>query len=69
MIVGNFKPWEPKVGEWCVFWDNDFQNCNPFYTIAKYKQPKNNRYIDVDCAMWENIAPFEFIRTLRNNEC
>ena len=57
--------WTPKKNEWCVFWYNDFYGNRPFYTVTRYLNKEDERYFDVDGIAFDNIAPLEFINTLK----
>ena len=64
----NTKKWEPREGEWCVFWNN-----NKEYLIAKYNTQHNNNDFGLleldfwyDKSSWKNIAPLEFVETLKD---
>ena len=58
------KLWKPKQGKLCVFWDNN----NDWYVISKFIDFSNGLYIDHMSKGWDNIAPLEFIDTLRGIE-
>ena len=59
----DFKLWGPLVGEWCVFWDDD----NRTYIISKFERIVGgaNKYREYVGRSWKNIAPLEFISTLK----
>lgn len=57
------KKWQPKENELCVFWNNG--NSKNHYSIARYKFSANNLYCDKMSRSWGNIAPLEFIKTLK----
>ncbi len=57
-----YKLWTPKPNEWCVFWDTDVTT----YTIARFHSSKHRAYA-IDCEYgFCNIAPLEFIQTLKD---
>ena len=55
-----FKLWKPTKGEWCVFWGD--AHVGKEYIIKKYDHRKADGYY-----CYQNIAPLEFLQTLRNN--
>lgn len=57
------KLWEPKPNEWCVFWETDVTT----YTVARFhSRSKRGAYITVYGHDFYNIAPLEFIQTLKD---
>ena len=57
--------WQPKEDEWCVFWDNDFTR----YEVGRFIKSKNGvHYFDDGAINRENIAPIEFIQTLKDTK-
>jgi len=75
MIKKNFKKWEPKNGELCVFWDN---NCNEYF-VSKYgtkcldetfgtSHEVARYYADYTEEYWDNVAPLEFIDILEEKD-
>ena len=56
------KHWKPKQDELCVFYDDD----EAWIIIAKYKDYINCAYIDNLSRRWDNIAPLEYINTLKD---
>lgn len=58
-----YEPWQQAKGEWCVFWDNDFTH----YEVGQYLHTTNgSHYFDDGAINRDNIAPLEFIQTLKN---
>jgi len=55
--------WQPTEGEWCVFWDRETTDR---YSIRKYRNKVPQGYFDVTSKVWTNIAPLEFIQTLKD---
>lgn len=62
--LSSFKLWEPKPNEWCVFWETDVTT----YTVARFHHHnKQHRAYAIDCEYgFHNIAPLEFIQTLKD---
>ncbi len=63
------KLWEPKQGEWCVFWDKYTDKKE--YLIFKYSHKQANHYYPLNKSnhYYEYIAPLEFMQTLeKSNE-
>ena len=62
------KHWKPKKGEFCVFWDNNpYDSSKPeYYTVTKFRNIYNAAYEDINRNEWDNIAPLEFINTLKD---
>ena len=62
------KLWKPTKYEWCVFWDDGLEAT---YMIARYEAMlgalyvSNGNYGD-ETFEWANIAPLDFIQTLKN---
>jgi len=57
-----FKLWKPKKGKLYIFWNNN----DIFYSLNKYKCIiKNKKYKSKNKLIWDNIAPLEFIQTLK----
>lgn len=62
MIKKNFKKWEPVKGKWCVFWDDDTYE---EYIIGRCSKD-NSRLPEGYNNPFDNIAPLDFIQTLKN---
>lgn len=58
MISKNFEVWKPKENELCVFWNSDND-----YAVRQARNSHSAQ--DEYCIEWENIAPLEFIETLK----
>jgi hypothetical protein len=69
--VYSITPWKPKHGEFYIFWDNNMEE----YLIAKYESHHekgsfclNEMEFEYTDEYWNNIAPLEFIDTLKGNK-
>jgi len=61
----DFISWEPKKDELCIFWNNHTPN---EYIIAHYTHVVNITDASMySKAYWDNVAPLEFIKTLKEN--
>ena len=60
-LIEDVELWKPKENELCVFWNNDN---NDEYIIRRIKN--FNLIQDEFCIKWDNIAPLEFIETLKS---
>jgi len=61
-VQDTWVKWEPKDGEWCIFWDIT----DTSYVVGKYtKNKQNDGIMDRE---WDNIAPLEFVQTLRDKK-
>ena len=63
--------WKPQEGEWCVFWDDE-NEINTIYIVSKFEEVvdglyRTNGQFSDECFDYENMAPLEFLQTLRNN--
>ena len=58
-----YKLWEPEVNEWCTFWNNDST-----YVVRKLKKVEFDKlfFTDLQGRRWENIAPVEYLKTLKD---
>jgi hypothetical protein len=46
--------WQPKEGEWCWFWDGEFEGCY----VKRFKKMAGGEYKDTTSVSWQNCAPF-----------
>jgi hypothetical protein len=46
--------WQPKPGEWCWFWDENFDGG----FLSKFEKMDKNNYVDNDYSRWDFCAPF-----------
>jgi hypothetical protein len=46
--------WQPKPGEWCWFWDGEFDGA----FLAKFEKMQDDVFFDREGNFWENCAPF-----------
>jgi len=53
--------WQPKEGEWCVFWDSGNS-----YHVEQFSHKEKDMYWSCNEDYAPNIAPLEFIQTLSN---
>lgn len=63
--VYRITKWKPKDEELCVFWDNNDKT----YTIGKYSETfikENKIYYICNGIIYNNIAPLEFVETLKD---
>lgn len=56
----SYELWEPQEGEWCVFYDDP-----DTYVVAKFGATAKGFHYPVKGGMYHNIAPLEFIATLK----
>lgn len=49
------EKWQPKPGEWCLFWDDEFKF---LIVLAKFKRMVNNKFETEFNETWDNCAPF-----------
>lgn len=62
-LNGTYKLWEPRGGDICIFWDD---NTYFHYNISKLSSICKDKYFeDINKRRWDNIAPLEFVDTLR----
>lgn len=67
-FCGDFELWKPTEGEWCVFWDDEAtEPSEKLFKVAKFGCTKRGYHYSVNGIMSENIAPLEFIQTLKDN--
>jgi len=51
--------WQPKDGEWCWFWNNDF-NLRKHYAIRRaLETPIKGKFLDDSGEYWSYCAPFD----------
>ena len=62
-FLEDIELWQPKQNELCVFWNNNYTK--NFYSVGPYKFLSNSLYCDSMSTGWDNIAPLEFIETLK----
>lgn len=63
VVCAYYKLWQPQPNEWCVFWETDVTT----YTVARFhSRSKRGAYITVYGHDFYNIAPLEFIQTLKD---
>ena len=60
--IDKCKKWKPREGELCVFW-----NSLPRYMVSRFEGYNGYHYIDVYKDEFVNIAPLEFIQTLKDS--
>lgn len=46
--------WQPKPGEWCWFWDEQFDGA----FLSKFEKMIDDVFFDRERNSWENCAPF-----------
>jgi len=65
-LLNDIKLWTPRKDEWCVFWNDKHMH----YTLGQYShiQHGNDFIKQGDLSYYNNIAPLEFVRTLRERE-
>ena len=56
--------WKPTSGEWCVFWDNNTNS----HIVAKYGETLTSSDTKATEDYWDNVAPLEFITTLKDKQ-
>ncbi len=64
LFTYEYKLWKPKYNEWCVFWNNNKSN----YTITHFDRKDKHIYPYITkygYGRYQNIAPLEFIQTLK----
>jgi len=62
-----YELWEPKDGELCVFWDdNDGERFDYWVINTLYRACKDKYYQDANGNKWDNVAPLEFVETLKD---
>ena len=66
VLKADIKLWQPQPNEWCVFWATNVTS----YTVARFhSRSKRGAYITVYGHDFFNIAPLEFIQTLKGSTC
>jgi len=50
--------WKPEKNNLVVFWDNDIDD---EYIVRKYAGMKENKHMDVNEILWDNVAPLELL--------
>ena len=63
-LISQCEIWEPKEGEWCVFWDTNEENFN----IRKFKSKANSLYfVSGSCNQtpYNSVAPLEYINVIK----
>ena len=58
---GGIELWKPTKNEWCVFWKYD-----KVYVVRQFQFPKHKIWVDSNNEYWDNIAPLEFVQTLKS---
>lgn len=63
----SFELWKPQPGEWCVLWNDEAKS----YRVGKFKMigygsGREGSYKDEQGNYFNNIAPLEFIQTLKD---
>jgi len=62
-----YTKWKPQGGELCVFWDNDNIHKREFWVVSKFESIcKDKYYQDINGNRWDNIAPLEYVNTLKD---
>ncbi len=58
--------WKPTEGEWCVFWNSDSElKCS--LSVEQYIEiNEDGNYTTEWTSAWRNIAPLNFISTLKD---
>ena len=51
------KLWQPKVGEWCWFWNNNQPKLKKLYSI-NYEHNVHWTYKTIDCKTYQHCEPF-----------
>lgn len=59
--------WEPKVGELCIFWDERL-NKDDIFLIGYFASIEGTQYKMQQGSRWKNVAPPEFIQTLKGED-
>ena len=57
---GEMKLWQPKLGEWCWFWNRDKPNktkLKQLYSI-NYEHDVHWTYKTIDCKTYQHCEPF-----------
>jgi len=63
------KLWEPKEGEWCVFWDYEEELNSGSLVINLFKEDLSTGYVSENISgVFKYVAPLEIIRTLKRKE-
>ena len=64
VICAYYTLWQPQPNEWCVFWETDVTA----YTVARFhSRSKRGAYVTNYGHEFYNIAPLEFIQTLKDS--
>jgi len=67
--IFNIKLWEPKSGGIYVFWDDNNGKRFDYWVIGKLDSIcKGKFYLDKNGNKWDNIAPLEYINTLKDKQ-
>lgn len=61
---GDAVKWEPKNGEWCVFWNDDSKQ---EFIIAKCSS-KGFNFAEGHNNCWDNVAPLDFVEYLKEDK-
>ena len=65
----NVTKWEPTVNELCVFWyEKDSYYIGTFKKIVETDTHPFKDANDFCTTGWDNIAPLEFVQTLKENK-
>jgi hypothetical protein len=59
-----FTPWTPKEGEWCAFWDEDFD----YHTVRKYQGMDEHEGYDTSLHCADEPAVWKYCARITNED-